>query len=152
MSEYCGETREPNKEIPAIDLYAAKSGICTKALSGTSGKVLDSEALQNYEARANDLKTEIERARSSNDTVAIDMLTKELEDIGAEISQAKGLGGAIREKSDAEKARKSVGNAISRAIESISKDNASLASHLENSISKGTDLIYSPEKNIEWLT
>ena len=143
---------EPNREIQAVALLEERSGINSVAMSGSSGETLDSKALRNYEERAVELKQDIERARDDNDTVTLEVSEREFEEITNQISKAKGLRGRIREQNDAERIRKSVGNAVRRAIKSIQNESHSLGSHLDKSISKGITLKYAPEEPIDWLT
>ena len=143
---------QPNKNIPAVILFSEKSGIDPAAMSGSEGQSLDAEAYRKYEERLSELAKDIEQARDTNDTVTVETSEREFETLANEMSISKGLGGKPRQKTDSEKTRKAVGNAIRRAIESISQENASLGIHFENAISKGVSLVYSPETPIEWLT
>ena len=69
-----------------------------------------------------------------------------------EIARATGLGGTKREKTDAERVRKNVSMAVSRAIDSIRDEHAGLGRHLQNSISPGLTFRYDPEDKVGWLT
>ncbi len=68
-----------------------------------------------------------------------------------EIARATGLGGRRREKTDADRVRKNVSMAITRAIDSISDEHPVLGRHLRNSISPGLTFRYDPERDPNWL-
>ncbi len=53
---------------------------------------------------------------------------------------------------DGDRARKSVSNAIARAIGIIEKQRPALARHLDHSIRMGQFLSYSPEVPVDWAT
>ncbi|GAB6166179.1 hypothetical protein JCM19992_21790 [Thermostilla marina] len=143
---------EPGRDIPAVMLLAAAEGIDTRITGGTSGPVLDDQARAEYGKRFRELQEELEDAKRHNDLGHIDRLQSEMEALGAEIGRATGLGGRKRERTDAEKVRKSVSMAVSRAIDSIEREHKTLAHHLRISISSGFSFKYAPERPIEWVT
>ena len=59
--------------------------------------------------------------------------------------------GRTREKSDSERVRKNVSNAVTRAIEAVAVEHVRLGKHLGNSINSGSVFSYDPEKDPEWL-
>jgi hypothetical protein len=113
--------------------------------------VLDSTAINDYKETYADLCAELEVAKRNNDAGNIEKLKRDIDDFGRQITCATGLGGRKRKLGDErEKARKSVTNAINRAIGSIQRHDANLANHLQNSIRMGQSLCYSPDPDVDW--
>ncbi|MCO6455512.1 MAG: hypothetical protein J5I93_09465 [Pirellulaceae bacterium] len=139
-------------DVPAVSLLAVVAGIDPRITSGTSGSLLDDQAMAKYKQRYSELQEELEEAESSNDLGGIAKVQAELEAFGTEIARATGLGGKKRERTDAEKVRKAVSMAVSRAIDSIRNEHAILGRHLQNSISSGLTFRYDPERDPSWLT
>lgn len=138
------------REVAAVDLLAAGEGQQVTPGRSSSGEVADRHAVNEYKARAAEIGKEIEGARGSNDIGRVEHLLVELEFIADQISGAEGLGGRLRTTGDStERARKSVREAICRAIEQIRKGNSSLAEHLDKHISFGTSLSYSGDTS--WI-
>ena len=114
---------------------------------------MDLKARENYQARYRELESEIEKAESFNDQGKLEQLRAEREQLAEEVKRGMGFGGRLRDNGDAENARKSVSNAISKAIKKISsaEHNPALGLHLDNTISKGSVLRYSPEEDFHWI-
>jgi len=103
----------------------------------------DARAMQQYRKRADELRAAIDDARERCDQNKIDELLRELEMINDLVRADTGLAGRRRKFSDdAEGARSAVTNAITRAMEAIRKQNATIADHLQKNIKTGTELIY----------
>lgn len=143
---------EPNREIPAVTLLAARAGIDPLVASGSSGEVLDEQARREYGNRYRELQEDLQEARDDNDAGRIAKLEVEMEQLANELANAVGLGGRSREKSDSEKVRKSVSMAVSRGIERIGEEHGKLGQHLIASITSGLTFRYSPEVPVEWHT
>jgi len=143
---------EPDRDIPAVSLLAARAGIDPLIASGSSGKMLDDEARDNYRNRYAQLQDDLSEAKENNDFAQIERLETEKEQLTAELSSAAGLGGRKRERTDAEKVRKSVSMAVTRAIQDIESNHPSLGRHLLAAISSGQVFRYAPPSSIDWLT
>src|SRR5690606_30460099 len=143
---------EPHRDIPAVTLLAARTGIDPLVASGSSGEVLDNRARDEYGRRYRELQEELSEARENNDIGQIEKLESEMEQLANELTSAAGLGGRSREKTDIEKVRKSVSIAVSRDIERIAKHHEALFRHLTASIALGLTVRYAPEGDIQWLT
>jgi hypothetical protein len=143
---------EPGRIVPAASLLAAVVGIDPRITGGTSGRLLDDEAMARYKQRYAELQEDLEEAECRNDLGRVAELQSDMEAFGTEIARATGLGGRKRERTDAEKVRKSVSMAVSRAIDSIRDEHAVLGRHLQNSISPGLTFRYDPENDPGWLT
>ena len=81
----------------------------------------------------------------------IAQLESEQEAFEIEIAKATGLGGKKREKTDADRVRRNVSMAVTRAIDSIRDEHQVLGRHLRNSISSGLSFCYDPERDPGWL-
>jgi len=138
--------------VPAASLLAAVTGIDPRITTGTSGRLLDDEAMAKYKQQYAELQDDLEEAENRNDLGRIAKLQSEMETFELEIARATGLGGRKREKTDAERVRKNVSTAVSRAIDSIRDEHAVLGRHLRNSISPGLTFRYDPERDPGWLT
>ncbi len=143
---------EPDRIVPAANLLAAVVGIDSRITTGTSGRLLDDEAMATYRQRYSELQVDLAEAESRHDLGRIEQLQSELEAFGTEIARATGLGGRNREHTDADKVRKSVSMAVTRAIDSIHNEHERLGRHLRNSVSSGLTFQYAPERDPGWLT
>lgn len=143
--------RDPGREVPVVFLQAAQVGVDPLALRGSSGEVIDDEARQRYWKHYGDLQSELESASAGNDIGRAEALQGEITQITNELLRAAGIGGRPRTRSDAERARKSVSQAISRAITRIGSHHESLSRHLLNSITSGQTFCYSPDSPTDWL-
>jgi len=141
--------RAPGREFPALELLAAAAGQQLTPVRSSSGDIADGRAVREYKARAIQIGKEIKEARGNNDLGLVGRLQEELGFIADQISGAQGLGGRPREDGDSnERARKSVREAICRAIKQIRPNNSFLAHHLEKHISLGASLSYN--EDIPW--
>ncbi len=137
--------------VPAVSLLAAVTGIDSRIPTGSSGRLLDDEAMAKYKSQYVELQAEFEETQRFNDLGRIDQLKSELEALGLEIASASGLGGRTREKTDAERVRRNVSMAVTRAIDSIRDEHAVLGRHLRNSIAPGLTFCYDPKRDPDWL-
>jgi hypothetical protein len=102
------------------------------------GAMIDPEAKQAYQARARELRQELNEAKSLNDLGRIESLEQELRFLTRELARAVGLYGRDRANiSSNERARLRVTNAIRSAISAVSIHHPLLANHLETSIRTG---------------
>lgn len=142
---------EPGRIVPATSLLAVVTGIDPRITTGNSGELLDDQAFTTYRQRYTELQDDIRNAENNNDFGRSAQLQREFEAFGLEIARAAGLGGKKREKTDADRVRKAVSMAVSRAVDSICSEHVLLGRHLRNSVSPGLTFQYSPERQIEWL-
>jgi hypothetical protein len=142
---------DPGRKIPAAFLLAAEMGIDPRIPVGTSGTVLDDQALADYRKIYLEITRDFEEAKRDNDHARVAELEKQKETFSAEIEKATGLGGRKREQSDSERVRKNVSNAVTRAIEAIASEHERLGKHLGNSINSGSVFSYDPERDPQWL-
>ena len=142
---------DPGRKIHAAFLLAAEMGIDPRIPVGTSGPVLDDQALRNYRKTYLEITNDLEEAKRDNDHARVAELEKQKETFSAEIEKATGLGGRKREQSDSERVRKNVSNAVTRAIEAVAVEHVRLGKHLGNSINSGSTFSYDPERDPQWL-
>ena len=86
--------------------------------------------MSKYKQRYTELQEELVEAEDRNDLGRIAQLQSEMDAFGTELARATGLGGKKREKTDAERVRKNVSMAVTRAIDSIRDEHARLGQHL----------------------
>jgi hypothetical protein len=78
-------------------------------------------------------------------------MTEEIEKLRRYLQENQGLGGRSRKVTGpAEKARKAVSAAVTRAFVEIQAHHTELAAHLKSSIELGTTLLYHPEEDPGW--
>jgi hypothetical protein len=143
---------EPNRDIAAVSLLAARAGIDPRIAKGSAGPILTEEARRNYERRYLESQEDLADAKKNNDLGRLTVLENEMDALMTELARATGLSGRRREKTDADRVRKSVSMAVSRAIERIAGEHETLGRHLEVSISSGRTFRYSQEHPVPWLT
>ena len=141
-----------NREIPAATLVADKGGIDPLVVTGSVGEVLDDEARVDYSRRYRELKEDLEEAQENLDLGRVEKLETEMEHLTDELAKATGLRGSPRQKYDADKARRSVSEAVRRDVARIAKQHDALARHLTTFISSGLTFRYAPEHAVDWLT
>ena len=142
---------DPGQKIPASFLLAAETGIDPRIPVGTSGTVLDDQALADYRKIYLEITRDFEEAKRDNDHARVAELENQKDAFSTEIESATGLGGRKREKSDSERVRKNVSNAVTRAIEAVALEHERLGKHLRNSINSGSVFSYDPERDPQWL-
>lgn len=154
---------KPNKPITALILANPKSDtklmtqgkvVENDAVSSGSSKqqeIIDKDTLQSCQNRIIEINNELAEAEKNNDSAAQERLAKEKEQILNYIqSSCKPTGQNKSFPNNIEKARKAVTIAIRRALDNIKEYNAPLYQHLDNSIQRGIDFAYKPERNINW--
>ncbi len=118
---------------------------------GDAGEALDAKARDDYRARLESLRSELEGAQATNDTGRSAVLQQEIEFLTQELASAYGLGGRSRRISaPSERARKAVSSRVLDSISRIRKENPDLGAHLGNSIRLGFFCHYKPEKPVTW--
>jgi hypothetical protein len=107
---------------------------------------MDARAKEVYRARIEDLRGELEEARSFNDEERAAAVEEELDALVREIARATGLGGRSRtaSASPAERARVNVTKAIRTAIKLTERESPALAEHLRASVRTGRFCSYAP--------
>ena len=145
--------REPGREFHTAQLAALEKAPGKPLPFGDSGDLLDRKALGAYQSRVAEITSELDEATAFNDLGRKARLQEELDAIASELLGATGLGGRRRRATnDADRVRKSVGNALSRAIVSIRKVHPELAAHLEGSVRLGAFVSYETGGATTWLT
>ena len=142
---------DPGRKIPAAFLLAAEMGIDPRIPVGSSGPVLDDQALAAYRKTYHEITHDLEEAKRNHDHARMAELETQKETFSAEIEKATGLGGRKREMSDSERVRKNVSNAVTRAIEAVAVEHVRLGKHLRNAITSGSVFSYDPERDPQWL-
>jgi len=142
----------PDREYHSPQVVSAATGEPLTGL-GTAGEILDSRAIAEYRQQFLDLESELEEARSNNDGGRVEILEERREKLKAHLVSAAGLGGRVRHAADDfDRIRKSVANAIDRAIERFRTVHPPLHAHLMASVKKGYYLSYQPARPTRWTT
>lgn len=135
----------PGLEVHCLDLADRPAPAAAPAA------VLDDRARREIEARARDLRAEIEEAEARRDTGRAERAREELEALVDALSGAFGLRGRARGLgSDVERARSAVTWRIRSAIRKIAAAHPRLGRHLENAVRTGTFCAYLPETPVRW--
>jgi len=97
------------------------------------------------------ITAELEAAGADNDAARVGSLEREREKILEYVRSCTGRNGRLRRAPDhQERIRKSVSNAISRAITAIGDQHEVLGRHLRNSVRTGYEVTYDPEAPVDW--
>jgi hypothetical protein len=142
---------KPNVAFRCTQLESLLSGLAEETSTGSIGEVVDMETLKGYHNRLREIDEELEEAIRFNDPARQEKLGDERQAILKQLQSAQGLGGRVRQQFDAERSRKTVCRAISRAIEAIQKVHPDLGHHLDKSINLGLEVSYYHEVVIDWL-
>lgn len=148
----------PGRELHVLEIASpgtagASSIEGLELASDDVGALLDPKAKAAYKQRIDELRDEIEEARSFNDPARVTRAEEELNFIADELAGAVGLGGRDRKaSSNAERARVNVTKRVKTTIERIASGAPRLGRHLEATIKTGTFLSYSDrlEPTLEW--
>jgi hypothetical protein len=143
---------QPDAEIPVADLFASVTGQSGLATNGSAGELLDRTAIAAYKARAQELQEELEEANDFHDLGRRERVAAELQALSDEVTRATGLGGRLRRRDDGERIRKSVCNAIERALARITGQHTALGRHLDASVCRGRSVAYRPPTPVPWIT
>jgi AAA ATPase domain len=152
----------PGREFHATDLEAADRGTPPAASGrrdragdgeltvhpdlGDAGALLDATAKAAYQARLEELRTELEEAERFNDPDRAAKARQERDFLVRELARAVGLGGRDRRAaSHAERARLNATRAIRAAVANLARDNPALGRHLAATIRTGRYCSYTPD-------
>ncbi len=128
----------------------AEVGLSASGL-GNAGELLDPQARQEYKRQWDDYQEELRQAKADNNIELVAQLEAAIAYLAREVSAAVGLGGRVRKAADsAERARKSISNAIKRSLDNIEHDHPALHEHLNSGIRRGTYFSYDPATSPDW--
>lgn len=134
----------PGLPIPASDL----AGTVTRSRGEPA---LDRQALAAYRARLRDLDGDIDEADAGHDPERAARARAERDALIAELTRSVGRSGRSRRLGDdTEKARKTVGIRIRRALLLLDTHHPALASHLREAVRTGTTCSYQPAQQHIW--
>lgn len=113
---------------------------------GDAGEMLDANAKHAYRRRLQELRENLEAAKSSGDADRACAIEEEVSFLTRELSRAVGLGGRDRRAASiAQRSRVNVTRAIRRTIEKIRPHNPALAGLLARRIKTGLLCVYRPD-------
>lgn len=140
----------PYRDIPALDLLAARAGVHPNTAWGGAGEIADEEFKRQLKQRYADLQARKDEAHKYDDLGTLDRVQHEMDQLAAELRQRLDRRGKPRKQSDAETVRKAVSIAVSRAVDEFEADLPELMRHLRASVNSGTVFRYEPETEIDW--
>jgi hypothetical protein len=143
--------RSPGRTFSPAELRDAMSGH-GRIPTGNLGPVADAQAIRNYQRRLTELRADLDVATEHNDLGRCDRIMYEIDVLEQEIRRCVGLGGRLRQNSDAERARKAVSNAIHRALGQLRARHPALCRHLIATLKIGNGMSYLPDDELEWDT
>lgn len=143
--------QSPGRTFSAANLRDAAAGHGSLPASNL-GPLADPQAIRLYRRRLSELRVDLDTAEDHHDIGRKERLLFEIDAIEKELRRTVGLGGRLRQNSDAERARKSVSNAIHRALQQLRGQHPALARHLSASLKIGNGVGYLPEDGSEWET
>ena len=135
----------PNRELHCLELMQAGHP------HGRGIPVMDKQSKAEYQNRIKDLQLELQEAENFNDSMLIEKLSLEYDQLVEHLSKSLGIRGEARKVgSSAEKARATVTGRIRESIKKVQKKHDELGKHFSNSIKTGLLCAYRPEKIIHW--
>lgn len=123
------------------------------AVHSSAAPILDAQAKQAYRERIRELAEDLEDARQSRDVERAERVQQEKEFVARELARALGLFDRDRKfNAEADRARKCVRMAISRAIASISRRDKEFGQLLVRSVRTGNSSSFVPriENDLRW--
>ena len=143
----------PGKEVHANALRASVSGRCANVILDSPQELLDQRAIDDYTARLATVEELLEGRHADDDSEEKRALLAEQAWFKSELRRGATPRGKPKKKSrDVERARKSVSNAVTRAITAIRREHVPLGLHLHDSIDMGEFLIYQGDPSAHWIT
>lgn len=143
--------QSPGTTFSPVELRDAIAGHGRMPASNL-GPLADAQAVQRYKRRLAELRADLELADEHNDIGRKDRILYEIDALQQELGRSVGLGGRLRQNSDSERARKSVSNAIYRALQQLRARHPALTRHLSAALKIGNGLGYLPGDAREWET
>jgi tetratricopeptide (TPR) repeat protein len=134
----------PGREIHVLDLVAAETGQQTAL--GDAGEILDERAKTAYRRRLEEIEADIDQARALGDAGREAQADAERDFLVRELARAVGFGGRDRRAASAsERARSGVTRAVRQAIARIGDHHPELGEHLNRAVRTGTHCAYAPD-------
>jgi predicted ATPase len=146
--------RYPGRRFLAAGLAMSAGEGSQKEISSAnqmdSSPLLDTKAKASYRERLQQLREDLDEARSFNDQARVAKSENEIAFLTRELARALGIFGRDRTfPSNSERARLRVTNSIRAAIKKVCAAHSSLGRHLANSIKTGSFCSYTPESSAE---
>jgi hypothetical protein len=145
---------QSRKRVFAPDLLAIATGQTAAMSFGSAGEQVDTRAMNDAIERCREIQEEVEEAIDNNDEAAQERLQDEQDRLLEYIKDAKGFGGRTRRASDdADRIRRSVTMAVTRAIDTLAKPDylPAAARHFQESIRTGLFMSYDPLVEVPWV-
>jgi hypothetical protein len=139
----------PGREVASAELVAGPAGLITESPIGRAAEshqpVLDEAAMKAFRQRLSELRKAIDSYDATGDVEGSMRAHAESGWLISELSAAAGLGGRSRGFNTAEeRARVSVGKAIRRALNRISRADPMIGARLHDTVQTGRRCCYQP--------
>jgi len=129
----------PGDELHVLELIGSDEA------PADAGSVLDERAKTEYRRRLEDLRDQLEEARSLADIGRAERAQAEIDALADELARATGLGGRDRKAaSNVERARVNVQRRLKDAIERIARHDPELRRYLESTVKTGVFCSFRP--------
>jgi hypothetical protein len=143
--------QSPGRTFSSAELRDAIAGHGRMPM-GNLGPVADAQSIRRYQHRLTELRADLDIATEHNDIGRQERIMDEIDALEQELGRCLGLGGRLRQNSDAERARKSVSNAIYRALHQLRARHPALSRHLSATLKIGNGISYLPPGDLDWET
>lgn len=133
----------PGRELHVLDLEHEEGAAGVDR--GDAGELLDDRAREQYRARVELLREELEEAEGWGDAARAERARAELESLQSELARAVGLGGRSRRTgAAAERARVNIQRRLRDALRRVAALDEELGRHFEWAVRTGTYCCYDP--------
>lgn len=121
-------------------------------VTGSALPVADARALKAVREKLQEIEEAQSQAEAANDPARYDSLESEREQLVAYLSAGEGKDGRPRgERSETERARKSVAKAVTTALDELKDIHPEAHGHFQEFLKIGVDCKYAPDPPISWL-
>ncbi|MCB9848768.1 MAG: hypothetical protein H6814_10185 [Phycisphaeraceae bacterium] len=142
--------RFPNKPFSVSDLLVQVYPEAIKIKPSKGEAKVDRVAQLAYHARLKELEAELDDANRLFDLALVDRIEREKQQLIQVIKETKFARRPKAEDRDQKLIRDRVCNAITRAIDHVSKYDSEAANHFRDAISKGSAVTYAPSRPVAW--
>ncbi len=153
--ELCRMVNRTEQQISGKEDYAGEDDHSTSTKTGLkreeSLNAIDDTAVKEYQARLEELRGDLDKAKDSNNDSEEIRIQGEIDFITQELTSNHGVGGRLRKFADERKRAKDTARvSINRAKNDIKPHSEELFQHLENTIRTGDTCSYKPDQGIDW--
>jgi hypothetical protein len=140
----------PYQSVTAVDLKAMDDGRDAREFAGSCGAEITREGIEELRTRYQSLRQDLEEATEAGHVTRQEHIAREITRIAEECNRSTDRRGRPRERSDAEKVRLAVTNAVRRAIWSIGGVAPLVKQYFTRTIVTGHLLMFRPLGDETW--